>query len=217
MIRIENVEVSGWDACIRGMRNPLESWDKSDSYWTYIENAETGNRAKFEFFLGENDLALMRKLSAAGDDHGKFERFIDVTCDITAPRFWFLEFDTYKVGTVSNSCSTMHRIHAKEFVPEDFSTERLLVPAQDALITTIRALNMYRRKYIAYKRKSDWEQMIGILPQSYNQKRTVKLNYQVLKHMYNARKSHKLTEWHDFCDWMLTLPYFKEICLGEEK
>ena len=204
MIKLTNTDVYGFDAAIRGMRNPLNSWDKSDS---------------FEFppdddgivWIGENDLALMRKLAHAGDDHGKFARFINVTVDITAPLYWWKEADTYKVGTVSNSCSTMHKIHEKEFSVDDFSHEHLMDRGLTSLEKTIDTLNMYRNFYIESKNKSFWWQMIQLLPSSYNQRRTVQLNYQVLNRIVKARKNHKLDEWHVFCDWALNLPYFKAI------
>ena len=222
MINIENVDVYGWEAAIRGLRNPLESWEKSDSYWTHIENPETLQTAKFEFFVGKNDLALMKKLSKSGSDHAKFLRFIDVTCDITAPLYWWKEHDQYKVGTTTNSCSTMHKIHAKEFTIEDFSCEHLIDTC--LLERVINELNIYRDIYNNYDKQTEqyktefskkhiWLQMIQLLPSSYNQKRTVKLNYQVLKNMYHARKTHKLKEWRDFCALAETLPYFKEICI----
>ena len=212
MIKILFTEVSGWDAAIIGMRNPLNSWAKMDSYWTYIEDAETGQRAKFEFFAGDNDLKLMKTLAKAGSDHGKFLRFINVTCDITAPLYWWKEFDTYKVGTVANSCSTMHKIQAKEFTLEDFSCEHLMDEAKYILSSTIGIMNLCRDKFNETKDKKWWWQMIQLLPTSYNQKRTVQLNYQVLKSMYHARKNHKLDEWHDFCAWCESLPYFIELC-----
>ena len=212
MIRIENTEVFGWDAAIRGMRNPMNSWDKSDSYWTHIEDPETLQTAKFEFFVGDNDLQLMKKLARAGSDHGKFLRYINVTCDITAPLYWWKEADTYKVGTVANSCSTMHKIHSKEFTMDDFSCEHLMDDATYHMASTVGVLNFYRKKFDETKDKKWWWQMIQLLPSSYNQKRTVLLNYQVLKSMYHARKNHKLDEWHDFCDWCESLPYFFELC-----
>ena len=224
MIKLEKTEVFGWDAAIRGMRNPMNSWDKSDSYWTHIEDVETMETAKYQFNVGENDLKLMQNLSKAGNDHGKFLRMINVTVDITAPLYWWKEFDTYKVGTVANSCSTMHKIHDKEFDLGDFSQEHLdlqSIPirigkhnynALGVLSITVDALNWYREKYLKTKDKKYWWQMIQLLPTSYNQKRTVQLNYQVLKSMYHARKNHKLDEWHDFCDWCESLPYFVEVC-----
>ena len=212
MIRIEHTEVFGLEAAIRGMRNPLESWVKSDSYWTHIEDPETLQTAKFEFFVGDNDLGLMKKLARAGSDHGKFLRMINVACDITAPLYWWKEFDTYKVGTVANSCSTMHKIHSKEFTMEDFSCEHLMDDAIYHMASTVGVLNFYRKKFNETNDKKWWWQMIQLLPTSYNQKRTVQLNYQVLKSMYHARKNHKLDEWHDFCAWCESLPYFMELC-----
>ena len=204
MIKLVHTDVYGFDAAIRGMRNPMNSWDKSDS---------------FEFppdddgivWIGKNDLTLMRKLAHAGDDHGKFARFINVTVDITAPLYWWKEFDTYKIGTVSNSCSTMHKIHEKEFEARDFSCEHLLCENIIYFGKTLERLNTARAKYLESKNKVYWWQLIQLLPSSYNQKRTVQLNYQVLNRIYHARKNHKLDEWHVFCDWVWGLPYFKEI------
>lgn len=226
MIKIENTDVYGFEAAIRGMRNPFNSWDKSDSGYVDCENYE-GVACKSEcpyghfciespywhYNIGENDLALMRKLAHAGDDHGKFARFINVTVDITAPLYWWKEFDTYKVGTVSNSCSTMHKIHEKEFSVDDFSHEHLGKNPTVFLLETIRALNVARREFLETKDKKYWWYLIQLLPMSYNQRRTVQLNYQVLNRIYNARKTHKLDEWHAFCDWVEKLPYFKEIYL----
>lgn len=195
----------------------MNSWDKSDSCFCHYEPDCEGNCATH---IGPNDLKLMKSLSKAGPDHGKFLRMINVTCDINAPLYWWKEYDTYKVGTVANSCSTMHKIHAKEFTFDDFSHEHLYTTlgesyeAMDCLTDIIDCLNKYRKFYLETKEKFWWWQMIQLLPSSYNQKRTVQLNYQVLKNMYNARKTHKLDEWHDFCSWCETLPYFKEICLG---
>lgn len=220
MIKIEHTEVFGWEAAIRGMRNPMNSWDKSDSEWDL-----RSDKIEPEWFyrIGENDLKLMKSLSKAGSDHSKFLRFIDVTVDITAPLYWFKEFDTYKVGTVANSCSTMHKIHAKKFTLDDFSHEHLfrsdnagMDDSLDVLEYVINILNYYRNEFICSKNKDAWWQMIQLLPSSYNQRRTVQLNYQVLKSMYFARKDHKLDEWHTLCDWMLTLPYFKEVCVDEQ-
>jgi hypothetical protein len=207
MIKLEKTEVCGWDAVIRGMRNPLNSWDRSDSYWTHIENPETLNTAKFQFFLGENDHDLMTRLRNAGTDHRKFMRMITVYVDITAPLYWFKEFDTYKVGTVANSCSTMHKIHAKKFTLDDFSHEHLTDRSVSCLENTIQTLNMWREYFVEDKAKKDWWQMIQLLPSSYNQKRTVMLNYEVLANIYKSRKNHKLDEWHDFCHWIEALPY----------
>ena len=226
MLKIENVDIFGWDAAIRGLRNPMNSWDKSDMAWVNDgQEWESVPAIDFDFdtgtkrIIGENNLKLMKKLSKAGSDHAKFLRMINVTVDITAPLYWWKEHDTYKVGTVANSCSTMHKIYAKEFTFEDFSMEHIgNVPNCDpmyyaAMDYVIMALNEARHCYLDTKDKAYWWQMIQLLPSSYNQKRTVQLNYQVLKSMYFARKDHKLDEWHTLCDWMLTLPYFKEICV----
>ena len=229
MIKLENTEVFGWEAAIRGMRNPKNSWDKSDSRWGLAEG-EVDYDGKLAYYIGENDLTLMKSLSKAGNDHAKFLRMINVTVDITAPLYWWKEFDTYKVGTVANSCSTMHKIHAKEFTLDDFSCEYLVPENLKLLEQVIENLNAARNEFINYDsshfrivndsqivdRKVIWEQMIQLLPSSYSQKRTVQLNYQVLKSMYFARKNHKLDEWHTLCDWMLTLPCFEEICVEVE-
>lgn len=218
MIKIDKTEVFGWESAIRGMRNPMNSWDKSDSKWYYNDDCDWEDK----FVVGSNDLKLMKSLSKAGADHGKFLRMINVTCDINAPLYWWKEFDTYKVSTVANSCSTMHKIHAKDFTFADFSCEHLYTTlgesyeAMDCLTDVIDCLNKYRKLYLETKEKFWWWQMIQLLPSSYNQKRTIQLNYQVLKNMYNARKSHKLDEWKLLCKWCETLPYFKEICLGED-
>ncbi len=198
MIKIEKTEVSGWKTAIRGMRNPLNSWDKSDSRFDWN---------KCEYHIGENDLALMKRLSNAGDDHAKYLRYLIVTADITAPLYWWKEYDTYKVGTVANSCSTMHTIHTKEFTLADFSWEDLTEPNIRVLEAVITALNDSREKYIETKDKVHWKQMIQLLPTSYEQKRTVQLNYQVLKNIYHSRKNHKLDEWHTLCGWIEKLPY----------
>lgn len=202
MIKIEKTEVFGWEASIRGLRNPLNSWDKSDTRF----NWEIGKTV-----IGENDLSLMKRLSEAGSDHSKFLRMINVTCDITAPLYWWKEYDTYKVGTVANSCSTMHKIHAKEFTLADFSWEHLNNRSIEVLETVIEELNYNREVYLETKDKSYWYNMIQLLPTSYEQKRTVQLNYQVLKNIYFARRNHKLDEWHTFCAWIEKLPYLKDI------
>ena len=207
MIKIEKTEVLGWEAAIRGMRNPLNSWDKSDSYWTYIEDPETKETAKYEFFVGDNDLDLMKRLRNAGTDHGKFMRMIVVYADITAPLYWWKEFDTYKVGTVANSCSTMHKIQDKEFTMEDFSHERLDSLNRSILFQIIKTLNADRLTYLDSKDKQWWWNMIQFLPSSYNQKRTVMLNYEVLANIYKSRKNHKLDEWKELCKWIEGLPY----------
>lgn len=214
MIKIEETETYGWEAAIRGMRNPINSWDKSDSKQVsdMLIDEQTYVPARFE--IGPNDLDLMHKLCKAGSDHRKFMRMIVVYCDITAPLYWWKEFDTYKVGTVANSCSTMHKIHAKEFTIDDFSHEHILQETFTGLVnpTTllngiVDTLNQNRKLYLQTKNKTYWWQMIQLLPSSYNQKRTVMLNYEVLTNIYNSRKNHKLDEWHDFCDWIKTLPY----------
>jgi len=229
MIKIENIEVFGWEAAIRGLRNPKNSWHLSDSGWTkdveWEEHDPAFMNGEYGFFIGENDLKLMKTLAKAGDDHGKFLRMVNVTVDLTAPLYWWKEFDTYKVGTVANSCSTMHKIHAKRFTMDDFSCENLEDIFLHRFRDTINLLNIARDGFIAASKeesslvsaKDYWWQMIQLLPSSYNQKRTVQLNYAVLKNMYFARRHHKLDEWHTLCDWMLTLPYFKEICVQEEK
>ena len=228
MIKIENTDIYGFEAAIRGMRNPMNSWDKSDSEFDidWIDDSVFPHRYGTDpVWLGENDLKLMKNLSKAGSDHGKFLRMITVTVDITAPLYWWKEFDTYKVGTVANSCSTMHKIHAKEFELDDFSHEHLFDDnslghlAEKYLFClegTIETLNCAREQFLKTKDKKYWWQMIQLLPSSYNQRRTVQLNYQVLKNMYFARKSHKLDEWVEFCKWIETLPYFKEICIEVE-
>lgn len=215
MIQIENVETFGFKAAIRGMRNPLNSWSKSDSEYMPQFDTEYGPM-KAEFAIGENDLKLMQQLCKAGNDHRKFLRMINVTADVVAPLYWWKEYDTYKVGTVANSCSTMHKIAAKEFAFEDFSDEHLetgwLACLDDTIIPL---LNRARTKFIETKDKRYWWQMIQLLPSSYNQRRTVQLNYEVLLNMYHSRKNHKLDEWVNFCKWVETLPYFKAICLSE--
>ena len=209
MIKIENADVFGWEAAIRGARNPMNSWDKSDSQWDGYGKADG-------FSVGPNDLKLLRHLANAGPDHGKFLRMITVSLDITAPLYWWKEADTYKVGTVANSCSTMHKIHAKEFTLDDFSHEHLNEFSKVLLERVIVVLNEYRDSFLISKDKADWWQMIQLLPSSYNQRRTVLLNYQVLKSMYHARKHHKLDEWRNFCEWIHTLPYSELITGGDE-
>ena len=214
MIKIEKISTYGWEEAIRGMRNPMNSWDKSDSF---------GSTAEWDLYrfgeadpqIGDNDLNLMKKLGNAGSDHAKYLRMITVYMDITAPLYWWKEFDTYKVGTVANSCSTMHKIHAKEFELDDFSHDQLTSGGLDVLKAIIDELNFARKWFIASKNKSFWWNMIQLLPSSYNQKRTVQLNYQVLKNMYHARKNHKLDEWHKFCEMIEELPY-SELITGKE-
>lgn len=240
MIKIENTDVYGWEAAIRGARNPMNSWDKMDSAYCkkhIADQKECKSCSCFNaedmycepvFILGPNDYKLLRNLTNAGPDHGKFMRMITVSMDITAPLYWWKEFDTYKVGTVANSCSTMHKIHSKEFTLDDFSHDHLISEGVAILSDTIDALNGARDAYLGYDdywpegeldreitcKKDVWWQMIQLLPSSYNQRRTVLLNYQVLKSMYHARKNHKLDEWHIFCDWIRTLPY-SELITGE--
>ena len=226
MLKITNVDIFGWNAAIRGMRNAMNSWDKSDSYWTHIENPKTLATAPYQFFLGDNDHDLMMRLAQAGSDHAKFRRMIKVQMDILAPLYLWKEFDTYKVGTVANSTSTMHKIHAKEFTLEDFSCEHLTcsgVPSElhpsnwrKTLHTVIDALNSARDEYLKRKDKKYWWQMIQLLPSSYNQLRTVDLNYEVLHNIYHARKNHKLDEWHTFCEWIENLPYSEIITCEKE-
>lgn len=226
MIKFENTEVMGWEAAIRGMRNPMNSWTKSDSRWEPQFDTETGPCHGF-FVIGPNDLNLMARLRNAGTDHRKFMRMITVYVDITAPLYWWKEFDTYKIGTVVNSCSTMHKIAAKEFTLEDFSHEHLFTEENlryDAepdslklLNTIINTLNAYRLAYLEEGDKSIWWQMIQLLPSSYNQRRTVMLNYEVLANIYKSRKNHKLDEWSvGFMEWIESLPY-SELITGEDK
>jgi hypothetical protein len=233
MIKIENTDVYGWEAAIRGARNPMNSWDKSDSNWEFVEDPSIINpNDEVKLVLGPNDRKLLQNLANAGPDHGKFLRMITVSLDITAPLYWWKEFDTYKVGTVANSCSTMHKIHAKEFALDDFSHEHLLYDREqcwdmdvmagpelistplDVLESTIYALNKYRERFLDTKDKRYWWQMIQLLPTSYNQRRTVLLNYQVLKTMYHARKHHKLDEWREFCRFIESMPYSELITGG---
>lgn len=216
MIKLENTEVVGWEAAIRGMRNPMNSWDKSDSVFTQHELEDwPHNTVKTFDDLGPNDLDLMTRLRNAGTDHRKFMRMITVYLDITAPLYWWKEFDTYKVGTVANSCSTMHKIAVKEFTLEDFSTEHLDNVSLDTFEYIIAQLEYDRRLYLKTKDKEYWWQMIQLLPSSYNQRRTVMLNYEVLANIYKSRRNHKLDEWHTFCDWVEGLPY-SELITGIE-
>lgn len=215
MVKIENVDVNGWEAAIRGMRNPLNSWEKSDSEWK-MEYDETGTSDWF-FRIGHADRALMMQLVRAGSDHSKFMRLINVTADITAPLYWWKEFDAYKVGTVRNSCSTMHKIHAKEFELSDFSYEHLSDSSLAIFEKLVDELNFWRNEHDHGVNKGDkyfWWQMIQLLPSSYNQRATVQMNYAVLRNMYHARKNHKLDEWHTFCDWVQTLPESELITEG---
>ena len=224
MLKIENTEVLGWEHAIRGMRNPMNSWDKSDSGYcqrdllrdctTCVHKSTDYPVCYSGFDIGPNDYALMKNLCNAGTDHRKFMRMITVYLDITAPLYWWKEFDTYRVGVEKNSCSTMHKIHAKEFALKDFSCEKLYDPIGD-LRPIVDRLNIYRERYLETKDKNDWWQMIQLLPTSYNQKRTVMLNYEVLANIYKSRRNHKLDEWLTFCDWISELPY-SELITGKE-
>ena len=218
MIKIERTDTYGWEAAVRGMRNPKSAWAKSDSHYCWEPQYPGGgcfgcelnsdhNCRVDKFIVGKNDLDLMKSLAAAGNDHGKFLRMITVTVDLTAPLYWWKEFDTYKVGTVADSCSTMHKIHAKKFDRSDFSMEHLIPRMKEVMDVTIANLNACRGNFLETKDKTWWWQMIQLLPSSYNQKRTVQVNYAVLKNMYHARKNHKLDEWHEFCAWVESLPY----------
>ena len=251
MLTIENFEVMGWEHAIRGMRNPKNSWGKSDSGWDAriptlelrgdVDWVEYGNKYitvqefdESEYDIGPNDQKLMESLRDGGPVHAKYRRMITVYLDITAPLYWWKEFDTYKVGTVANSCSTMHKIHEKEFTIDDFSYEHLFkeddvggmyysktaeeeFTSTDVLSVIVEALNVYRKTYIAIKDKDYWWQMIQLLPSSYNQRRTVMLNYEVLANIYKSRRNHKLDEWHTFCDWIEKLPYSELITGGEQE
>lgn len=255
MIKLENTDVFGWEAAIRGCRNPMNSWNKSDSLFFFGTYADEHGKIKSDYcdiksnfskdtdklegpvIIGPNDYELMKKLANGGGPHAKYRRMINVTVDITAPLYWWKEFDTYKVGTVANSCSTMHKIHSKEFTLEDFSCEHLLriedydgpendipvvvyndngdeVSPTGCLNIIIDMLNSCRGKFLETKDKAYWWQMIQLLPTSYNQKRTVQLNYENLSEMYKWRKDHKLDEWQQFCNWIKTLPY-SEFITGE--
>lgn len=206
MIKIDEVETYGWQAAIRGMRNPKNSWDKSDTTQCCGCDKDCASFNN-KLCVGNADLKLMETLGAAGTDHGKYLRMITVTADITAPLYWWKEYDTYKVGTVANSCSTMHKIQAKEFVLSDFSTEHLSTTNLIVFNMVIDAMNNARLDFLQRKDKRDWWQMIQMLPTCYNQKRTVQFNYAVLKNMYHSRQNHKLDEWREFCKWVETLPY----------
>lgn len=236
LLKIENTEVTGWEAAIRGMRNPMNSWEKSDTvYGTYY--GELNGHPCFDangFALGFNDLDLMTRLRNAGTDHRKFMRMITVYLDITAPLYWWKEFKTYRAGRrfgddepdiidegyleydiEMNSCSTMHKIHSKEFTLDDFSREHLGFQSTRVLKDVIKVMNDFREEFLKDHEKDNWWQMIQLLPSSYNQKRTIMLNYEVLANIYKSRKNHKLDEWHEFCTWIETLPYAKELIIGE--
>ncbi len=206
MLKLDRISVMNFENAIRGARNPLNSWDRMDSFYD-----EKGN-----FVLGENDLSLATRLAKAGSDHRKFLRQVIVSMDITAPLYWWKEFDTYKVGTVANSTSTMHKIQAKEFSREDFSCDRLDEPALGVLDSVIAFLEAERCKFNETKDKQAWHNMIQLLPSSFNQMRTVSMNYEVLINIYYARRTHKLAEWHTLCDAIAELPYAKELILVKD-
>lgn len=231
MIELENTEVVGWEAAIRGMRNPMNSWERSDSQLCKSRDGfedcrvgvhgscPRGDEGYFKediFCVGKNDFELMQRLARAGTDHRKFMRMIVVYVDVTAPRYWWAEADTYKVGTVANSCSTMHKIHTKEFTPDDFSHEFLFGEEELVLEKILFQLNDCRERFNVTGNKNWWWKMIQLLPQSYNQRRTLMLNYEVLANIYRARKNHKLVEWREFCRWVESLPY-SELITGKEK
>ena len=239
MIKFENTEVMGWEHAIRGMRNPMNSWEKSDIGYgcnkVLCKDCSDADDCPYQYqdvVIGPNDLNLMKRLRNAGTDHRKFMRMITVYVDITAPLYWWKEFDTYKVGTVANSCSTMHKIADKEFTLEDFSHEHLtgetdglwvnadgrdfMCSAYDFMQITCDVLNYYRQKYLETKDKKYWWQMIQLLPSSYNQRRTVMLNYEVLANIYKNRRGHKLDEWNQICDWIEELPY-SELITGNDE
>lgn len=205
MIKLERFEVMNFENAMRGARNPMNSWARSDSFYD-----ESGN-----FVFGPNDLDLAKRLCAAGSDHRKFVRMIFVSVDITAPLYWWKEFDTYKVGTVANSTSTMHKIHSKEFSREDFSFDKLDERSLHVADTLIDFMEELRKEYVETKDKALWYDLIQLLPSSYNQMRTVTMNYENLRNMYFARRNHKLDEWHVFADWISSLPYAKELIIGE--
>ena len=235
MLKIEKfvtMSPEQWDIVIEGTRNPMNSWDRMDSYATYVEDPETMETAPYAYFVGENDMKLLENLAKGGPVHGKYKRQIPVWVMINAPLYWWKEMDQYKVGTTTNSCSTMHKIHAKEFDIFDFSFEKLIGKIDnnwdiaagpecrstplDILEYTIDSLNAYRAKFLETKDKKYWWQMIQLLPSSYNQKRLWTANYEVLTGIYRDRKNHKLDEWRVFCDWIRELPY-SELITGEEE
>jgi hypothetical protein len=246
MLKVENTSVIGWETAIRGMRNPMNSWDKSDSTWDWVEDPSpiNPNDPGMCLIVGPNDYKLMMNLCKGGTEESKWRRMIHVSCDITAPLYWWKEYDTYKIGTVANSCSTMHKIAEREFTLDDFSWEHLIgrsttldssfpsIPAvkisneedtnmslcitpADSLNIIVQLINQCREMFLATKDKAYWWQMIQLLPSSYNQRRTVDLNYEVLAAQYRQRKNHKLDEWHTYCDWIKTLPY-AEFITGEK-
>ena len=212
-IQLEQTQVYGWEAAMRGMRNPLNSWSKADSGYLDQPYYSEKSGTLYVYTIGPNDMSLAKRLAKAGTDHRKYLRMITVSVDITAPLYWWKEFDTYKIGTIANSCSTMHKIHTKDFTRFDFSTDHMFGESQDLLQEVIDVLNRFRRLYLETKDKEYWWQMIQLLPTSYNQKRTLMLNYEVLANMYKSRKNHKLDEWRTFCEWVETLPYSELITM----
>lgn len=210
MLKIEKTDIHGWEAAIRGARNSFNSWDKSDSYFGLMCDGD-----RTEDFIGCSDISLMKKLAKAGPSHAKYRRFITMTMDVTGPLYWWKEMDTYKVGTVGNSCSTMHKIADKEFELEDFSIEHLYPGTLPTFKAILAELNCHRYGYLHTDYKEDWWQMIQLLPSSYNQKRTLLVNYEVLANIYHQRKGHRLDEWKTFCEWIEGLP-MSEIITGEE-
>ena len=217
MLEISNVEIAGWKAALRGMRNPKNSWERSDSKFDVREYEYPDDLVPISvepISMGPNDLKLANALADGGPVHAKYRRMIVVWLDINAPLYWWKEFDTYKVGTVANSCSTMHKIHDRDMTLKDFSHERMTFGARDMLAQTICELNDLRRKFVETKDKAYWDSLIQLLPTSYNQKRTVMLSYEVLANIYRWRRNHKLDEWHTFCDWVESLPY-SELITGK--
>lgn len=215
MLKIENTDVYGFEAAIRGMRSPMNSWDQSDSYWVEKE----GSCWDGTYHIGHNDLKLMKNLVKAGSDHAKFLRMINVTADITAMQPWWMEWDTYKVGTVRNSCSKMHKIHVKDFTAGDFEhtgIDEVGGYAKEAFTTVLAACEWLRQCYNASQKKKYWRALIELLPEGYKMRATIQLNYQVLRNQYHARKNHKLVEWHEYCEWVKSLP-FSELIIGEEE
>ena len=213
MIHIEHTVVTGWEAAIRGLRNPMNSWSRSDT--TYNTCSDTPN-------IGPNDMKLMQNLCKAGSEHRKFLRYLTVTFDMTAPILWWAHFDTYKVGTVRNSCSRMHKLLHKEFDESDFACEEIPDEAKGVLLVIIDTLNAWRKRYMelpdekVMEKKALWESILRILPESYYQKATILLNYEVLRSIYRQRKGHRLAEWHSFLDWIESLPYADKLIIGEE-
>lgn len=232
MLKIENTEVFGWEAAIRGARNPMNSWDRMDSleclgecidcqseYADDPKNCPLTSNFNVDYLIGQNDMKLLKNLAKAGSDHAKYLRMINVTMDVTAMQPWWMEFDTYKIATVRNSCSKMHKIHVKEFTIDDFEHRGLDEVGEypkHVFMTVIEACNWLREWFNKTQEKKYWRALIELLPEGYMMRATVQLNYEVLRNQYRARKNHKLVEWHEYCDWIKTLPYAKELIIGEE-